>query len=152
MSELTEYSVRAIRVTSCFHFHRDFDVVIVDEAHERHLNTDLALGLLKRLTHRRPEFRLVIMSATIDLDMFARYFGGCPAVSVPGRLYPIKLTYLSGNKRDNKRSDEKPTVVGSNPGRGGGSYRRGHRNKDTGERFERIDPHPYLVLLQVSVT
>ncbi len=81
-----------------------------------------------------------------------RYFGGCPAVSVPGRLYPIKLTYLSGNKRDNKRSDEKPTVVGSNPGRGGGSYRRGHRNKDTGERFERIDPHPYLVLLQVSVT
>ena len=83
-----------------------------------------------------------------------RYFGGCPAVSVPGRLYPIKLTYLSGNKRDNKRSDEKPTVVGSNPGRGGGgggSYRRGHRNKDTGERFERIDPHPYLVLLQVSV-
>jgi ATP-dependent helicase HrpA len=46
-------------------------VVIVDEAHERHLNTDLALGLLKRLTLRRPEFRLVIMSATIDLDMFA---------------------------------------------------------------------------------
>ena len=74
-------------------------------------------------------------------------------MSVPGRLYPIKLTYLSGNKRDNKRLDEKPTVVGSNPGRGGGgSYRRGHRNKDTGERFERIDPHPYLVLLQVSVT
>ena len=76
MSEPTEYSIRAIRVTSCFHFHRDFDVVIVDEAHERHLNTDLALGLLKRLTLRRPEFRLVIMSATIDLDMFARYFGG----------------------------------------------------------------------------
>ena len=78
-------------------------------------------------------------------------------MSVPGRLYPIKLTYLSGNKRDNKRLDEKPTVVGSNPGRGGGGggggvYRRGHRNKDTGERFERIDPHPYLVLLQVSVT
>jgi len=88
---------------------------------------------------------------------FQRYFGGCPAVSVPGRLYPIKLTYLSGNKREggNNRADEKPTVVGSNPGRGGGgggSYRRGHRNKDTGERFERIDPHPYLVLLQVSVT
>ena len=78
-------------------------------------------------------------------------------MSVPGRLYPIKLTYLSGNKREggNNRADEKPTVVGSNPGRGGGgggSYRRGHRNKDTGERFERIDPHPYLVLLQVSVT
>ena len=52
-------------------FYRDFDVVIVDEAHERHLNTDLAMGLLKRLTLRRPEFRLVIMSATIDLDMFA---------------------------------------------------------------------------------
>ena len=63
-------------MTSCFLVHRDFDVVIVDEAHERHLNTDLALGLLKRLTLRRPEFRLVIMSATIDLDMFARYFGG----------------------------------------------------------------------------
>ena len=73
-------------------------------------------------------------------------------MSVPGRLYPIKLTYLSGNKRDNKRLDEKPTVVGSNPGRGVQLYRRGLRNKDTGERFERIDPHPYLVLLQVSVT
>ena len=71
MNQLNTPYGQLVRVTSCFHFHRDFDVVIVDEAHERHLNTDLALGLLKRLTHRRPEFRLVIMSATIDLDMFA---------------------------------------------------------------------------------
>ena len=71
MNQLNTPYGQLVRVTSCFHFHRDFDVVIVDEAHERHLNTDLALGLLKRLTLRRPEFRLVIMSATIDLDMFA---------------------------------------------------------------------------------
>jgi len=123
----------------------EFDVVVIDEAHERHLNTDLALGLLKSITERRAEFRLVIMSATIDLEMFARYFGGCPAISVPGRLHPIKLTYLDANLAGGwrvDRADEKPTVVGSNPSR------RGFRNRDTGERFERIDPHPYLVLLQ----
>ena len=133
---------------------REFDVVVIDEAHERHLNTDLALGLLKRLTERRREFRLVIMSATIDLEMFARYFGGCPAISVPGRLHPIKLTYLdasgaSAGGRRGDRADEKPQVVGSNPSSMMSSHgRRGFRNRDTGERFERIDPHPYLVLLQ----
>uniref|UniRef100_A0A7S0IG38 P-loop containing nucleoside triphosphate hydrolase protein n=1 Tax=Micromonas pusilla TaxID=38833 RepID=A0A7S0IG38_MICPS len=131
---------------------REFDVVVIDEAHERHLNTDLALGLLKRLAERRREFRLVIMSATIDLEMFARYFGGCPAISVPGRLHPIKLTYLnaaSAGGRRGDRADEKPQVVGTNPSSMSSSHgRRGFRNRDTGERFERIDPHPYLVLLQ----
>ena len=100
----------------------------------------------------------MIMSATIDLEMFARYFGGCPAISVPGRLHPIKLVYVdarggngasaSGSRRGD-RADEKPQVVGSNPSRRGShSGRRGFRNRDTGERFERIDPHPYLLLLQ----
>jgi len=139
---------------------REFDVVIVDEAHERHLNTDLALGLLKRLLERRTEFRLVIMSATIDLEMFARYFGGCPAIPVRGRLHAVKRVYVdarggngasAGGGRRGDRADEKPQVVGSNPSSGSTmshSGRRGFRNRDTGERFERIDPHPYLVLLQ----
>ena len=73
-----------------------------DLAHERHLNTDLLLGLLFDVIRRRPDFRLIIMSATIDLQLFARYFGGCPVIQVPGRLYPIKTHWLPPQPKDGK--------------------------------------------------
>ncbi|KAM9100920.1 ATP-dependent RNA helicase DHX30 isoform X3 [Sarcophilus harrisii] len=68
--------------------------VIVDEVHERDVNTDFLLILLKGLQRLNPALRLVLMSATGDNERFARYFGGCPVIKVPGFMYPVKEHYL----------------------------------------------------------
>jgi ATP-dependent helicase HrpA len=72
---------------------RQYDALIIDEAHERSLNIDFLLGLLKRLLPRRPDLRLVITSATIDPARFAAYFGGAPVIEVSGRGYPVETRY-----------------------------------------------------------
>ena len=68
------------------------DAVVLDEFHERHLDTDLALALLKRLQKRRPELKLVVMSATLDARPVADFLGGCAVVRSEGRLYPLTVT------------------------------------------------------------
>ncbi|XP_011794708.1 PREDICTED: putative ATP-dependent RNA helicase DHX30 [Colobus angolensis palliatus] len=68
--------------------------VIVDEVHERDVNTDFLLILLKGLQRLNPALRLVLMSATGDNERFSRYFGGCPVIKVPGFMYPVKEHYL----------------------------------------------------------
>lgn len=73
---------------------RKYEVVIVDEAHERGVNQDLILALMKRVVAARPDLKLVIMSATIDEQRFADYFGGAPIVKVPGRVFPVSVSYL----------------------------------------------------------
>lgn len=76
---------------------RRYDTLIIDEAHERSLNIDFLLGFLKRLLVRRRDLKLVITSATIDADRFARHFGSggqpAPVIQVSGRLYPVELRY-----------------------------------------------------------
>jgi len=72
---------------------RAYDTLIIDEAHERSLNVDFVLGYLKRLLPRRPDLRVVITSATIDPERFARHFGGAPVVEVSGRTYPVEVRY-----------------------------------------------------------
>ncbi len=64
--------------------------VFVDEVHERDLNTDFLLIILKDLLERRKSLKLVLMSATLNADRFSSYFGGCPTVSIPGRAQPVK--------------------------------------------------------------
>lgn len=72
-----------------------YDVMILDEIHERHLHTDFLLGVIKCLVMQREDIKVVLMSATINLDLFRNYFmGKAPVVQVPGRLYPIKLQYF----------------------------------------------------------
>ncbi|MBL9214644.1 MAG: ATP-dependent RNA helicase HrpA [Opitutaceae bacterium] len=72
---------------------REYDTVIVDEAHERSLNIDFILGHLRRLRARRPELKIVITSATIDTAAFARAFDGAPVLEVSGRVYPVEVIY-----------------------------------------------------------
>ncbi|CAG4972074.1 unnamed protein product [Colias eurytheme] len=68
--------------------------VIIDEAHERDVNTDVTLLLLKRALNINKDLKIVVMSATLDIDVFIRYFGNCPLVEVPGRTYPVEDLYL----------------------------------------------------------
>jgi ATP-dependent helicase HrpB len=72
--------------------------VVLDEFHERHLESDLALALLKRLQRTRPDLRIVVMSATLDADPIAQYLGGgpgvCPIVRSEGRLFDLLIEHL----------------------------------------------------------
>lgn len=70
-----------------------YDTLIVDEAHERSLNIDFLLGYIKRILPRRPDLKVVITSATIDVERFAAFFGQAPVVSVSGRSYPVDMVY-----------------------------------------------------------
>jgi ATP-dependent helicase HrpA len=70
-----------------------YDTLIIDEAHERSLNIDFLLGYLRRLLPRRPDLKLLITSATIDVERFADFFGGAPVIEVTGRSYPIETVY-----------------------------------------------------------
>ena len=69
-----------------------YQVLIVDEVHERHLHNDFLLGVLRRLLPQRPDLKVVLMSATINISLFSSYFGNAPVVQVPGRLFPITVS------------------------------------------------------------
>ncbi|HOJ99716.1 MAG: ATP-dependent RNA helicase [Treponemataceae bacterium] len=70
-----------------------YGVLIVDEAHERSLNIDFILGLLKRVLEVRPEFKVIISSATINAQVFSEYFGECPIVKIDAMTYPVTVVY-----------------------------------------------------------
>lgn len=68
--------------------------VVVDEVHERDINTDLLLALLRSSLMENPDLRVVLMSATGDKQRLAQYFGGCPVIDVPGFMHPVRERYL----------------------------------------------------------
>ncbi len=73
---------------------RGVDAVVLDEFHERHLDTDLALALLKRLQQQRPELKLVVMSATLEAAPVAAFLGNCPVLRSEGRNFPLGIEHL----------------------------------------------------------
>jgi ATP-dependent helicase HrpA len=89
---------------------KQYDTIIIDEAHERSLNIDFLLGYLKQLLPKRPDLKVIITSATIDADRFARHFGAAakpaPVIEVSGRLYPVEIRYRPVDSSD--RSEVKP--------------------------------------------
>jgi RNA helicase HrpA len=70
-----------------------YSVIMVDEAHERSLNIDFILGLLKKVLEARSEFRVIVSSATINAEVFSEYFGECPVVRIDAPMYPVRVVY-----------------------------------------------------------
>ncbi|XP_038065791.1 probable ATP-dependent RNA helicase DHX34 isoform X2 [Patiria miniata] len=97
---------------------QQYNVIILDEVHERHLHGDFLLGVLRCLLEQREDLKLVLMSATINIGLFSGYFDKAPVIQVPGRLFPIKLEYV-------------PISI-----------------EEQSSKSEKLDPRPYLRIMQ----
>ncbi|MEK0362310.1 ATP-dependent RNA helicase HrpA [Pseudomonas sp. CBC3] len=94
-------------------FLEKYDTIIVDEAHERSLNIDFLLGFLKTLLPRRPDLKVIITSATIDLERFSKHFNDAPIIEVSGRTYPVETWYhplAAETDEDGNRVEDDLTV------------------------------------------
>ncbi|MEJ5207704.1 DUF3418 domain-containing protein [Denitratimonas sp. CY0512] len=108
-----------------------YDTIIVDEAHERSLNIDFLLGYLKTLLKKRPDLKLIVTSATIDTERFARHFDDAPVVSVEGRSYPVEMRYRPLDEGDCSNSSLAPARGGEGWGEGASAAGAGASSRQT---------------------
>jgi ATP-dependent helicase HrpA len=90
---------------------RQYDTLIVDEAHERSLNIDFLLGYVKQLLPRRPDLKLVVTSATLDAERFAKHFGDAPVIEVSGRLHPVEVRHRPPAQEKDGQTDLDEAIV-----------------------------------------
>ena len=79
---------------------RKYSVIMLDEAHERTIHTDVLFGLMKELVKKRPDFKLIVTSATLDAEKFSEYFFECPVFTIPGRTYDVEILYTKEPESD----------------------------------------------------
>ncbi len=93
-------------------FLNDYDTIIVDEAHERSLNIDFTLGILRSLIKKRKDLKLIITSATIDTEKFSKAFDNAPIIEVSGRMYPVDVMYMptTDSKEDSSGAEDQDYV------------------------------------------
>lgn len=101
--------------------------IIVDEIHERDVNSDFLLVILRDMVHTYPDLHVILMSATIDTTLFSEYFGNCPVLEIPGRAFPVQQFFLEdcvemtkfmptpeSRKKSKDRDDEEKAVIAEN--------------------------------------
>jgi ATP-dependent helicase HrpA len=89
----------------------EYDTIIVDEAHERSLNIDFVLGILKRLVQRRKNLKLIITSATIDTEKFSKAFDDAPVIEVSGRMFPVETRYYFPDTAPEEKEERTPVEL-----------------------------------------
>lgn len=78
-------------------------VIIIDEAHERTLHTDILFGLIKDIARFRPDLKVLVASATLDTERFSSFFDDAPVFRIPGRRFPVDIYYTKVMDRDQSR-------------------------------------------------
>ncbi|MEI7842233.1 MAG: ATP-dependent RNA helicase HrpA [Gallionellaceae bacterium] len=90
---------------------KNYDTIIIDEAHERSLNIDFLLGYLRQLLPRRPDLKIIITSATLDAERFAKHFSGAPILQVTGRTYPVEIRYRPPQQNEEGDTQDIPQAI-----------------------------------------